>query len=311
MMSSMSSILIENDFLRVTVLPGIGAKIFDLIHRPTGFNFLWHNPRIEPQPYPIEANFDNYWCGGWDDAFPTCETCTYRGEQYPNLGELRSIAWSVEEQSAESVTLSAFGPISPVRAKKTVRVNGHRLEMSYEVENLGAAAMDFLWGTHPAYAVNAQTKLHVPAGKGIVGVSSHPSLGVPGQQYRWPMLGEQDISLARGAEANLSCGHYATDLTGGWYAVEHADRKQSLLFEFDRETCPNLWLWLSYGGWRGYHLAVVEPWTSRPVTLSEAVEAGTHRTLEPGGRFQTTVRATVGDVGVAAAELIRDRERVA
>jgi galactose mutarotase-like enzyme len=311
MMSSMSSIHIENGFLRATVLPGIGAKIFDLIHRPTGFNFLWHNPRIQPQPYAIEANFDNYWCGGWDDAFPTCEACTYRGEQYPNLGELRSISWTVESQSADSVTLSAFGPISPVRARKTVRLNGHALEMSYEVENLGPAAIDFLWGTHPAYAVSAQTKLHVPARRGIVGVSSHPSLGVVGQQYHWPMLGEEDISLARAADANLSCGHYATDLTGGWYAVEHTDRKQTLLFEFDRETCPNLWLWLSYGGWRGYHLAVVEPWTSRPVTLSEAVEAGTHRTLPPGGRFQTRVRATVGDMGVAADELIGNRERLA
>ena len=284
------------------MLPDVGAKIFDLIHRPTGFNFLWHNPRIQPQPYPVDANFDNYWCGGWDDGFPTCEPCTFRGEQYPGLGELRSLRWTVEEASSEHVVLSAFGPINPVAAKKTVRLNGGSVEMIFEIENLGPAGIDFLWGTHPAWAVSDQTVLHVPARTGIVGVSLHPSLGVPGQRYAWPSLetpqGVVNLSKVLGPHANLACGHYATDLTAGWYAVEHCDRAQSLLFEFDRQTCPHLWMWLSYGGWRGYHVAIIEPWTSCPVTLSEAQLAGTHRHLEPGELFRTSVRATPGQIGV-------------
>jgi Domain of unknown function (DUF5107) len=73
-------IWLENNFLKASVLPGVGAKILDLIDCRTGHNFIWHNPRILPQSYPIEANFDNYWCGGWDDAFPTCETCVHNGE---------------------------------------------------------------------------------------------------------------------------------------------------------------------------------------------------------------------------------------
>ena len=308
MMTRMSHILLQNEFLEATILPEIGAKIFDLIHRPTGHNFLWHNPRIPPQRYAIEANFDNYWCGGWDDAFPTCEASLYRGEQYPNLGELRSVTWKVEEATAEFAALSAFGPISPVAAKKTVRLRERALEMTYEIANLGPSDIDFLWGTHPAYAITGRTILHIPARTGIVGVSSHPSFGVAGQVYPWPMLasehGSADMSRARGASANLSAGHYATDLAAGWYAVEDAGRGQSLLFEFDLAVCPYLWMWLSYGGWRGYHLAVIEPWTSCPVTLAEAVEAGTHRQLKAGERFQTSIRLTVGDAGQPARDLI-------
>ena len=77
---------LQNHALEITVLPEVGAKIFDLIHRPTRQNFLWHNPRIAPQPYPVGANFDNYWCGGWDDAFPTCETCSHKGNNIPISG---------------------------------------------------------------------------------------------------------------------------------------------------------------------------------------------------------------------------------
>jgi len=307
-MTVMQPVLLRNEFLEAAIFPEIGAKIFDLIHRPSGHNFLWHNPRIPPRPYAIEANFDNYWCGGWDDAFPTCEASVYRGEQYPNLGELRSLAWNVESAGPEFAALSAFGPISPVAAKKTVRLEARTLEMAYEIENLGQSEIHFLWGTHPAYAVGAETVFHIPARTGIVGVSSHPSIGAAGQRYPWPLLrsehGVADMSRARGAGANLNAGHYATDLGAGWYAVEDTARGQTLLFEFDVEICPYLWLWLSYGGWRGYQLAVIEPWTSCPVTLSEAVEAGTHRRLCAGERFQTWVRATAGDVGQPARDLI-------
>ena len=69
--TSLRVLHLQNSSLEVSVLPEIGAKIYDVIHRPTDHNFLWHNPRIRPQTYAVEANFDNYWCGGWDDAFPT------------------------------------------------------------------------------------------------------------------------------------------------------------------------------------------------------------------------------------------------
>src|SRR5215469_14973993 len=84
------AVVLENDWLRASVLPGVGAKIYDLIWKAAGRNLLWHNPRILPQAYPVDGNFDNYWCGGWDDGFPTCDPCDYRGESYPGLGELRS-----------------------------------------------------------------------------------------------------------------------------------------------------------------------------------------------------------------------------
>lgn len=36
----LSAILLENDALQVTVLPDVGAKIYDLISKSTGRNFL-------------------------------------------------------------------------------------------------------------------------------------------------------------------------------------------------------------------------------------------------------------------------------
>lgn len=292
-------IRLENSALEVTLLPEIGAKIFDLVYRSSGHNFLWHNPRIVPQSYPIEANFDNYWCGGWDDGFPTCETCSHGGETYPNLGELRSLNWQVESADPTGaepfIILSALGPISPVKARKTVTLKNNSVEMAFQIEHVGHLPIDFIWGTHPAYAITRDCVIHIPARTGIVGQANRPVLGEPGQRYAWPILntpaGSTDMSRMMPA-GEYAAGHYATDLSAGWYALEYPNQKIGILFEFPLETCPYLWLWLSYGGWRGYYVAAIEPWTSCPVTLSDAVAENTHRVLSPGQTFSCKVRAT-------------------
>ena len=118
------SVVLENDWFRASVLPSVGAKIHDLLWKPTGRNILWHKPRILPQAFPVDGNSDDHWCGGWDEGFPTYDPCEYRGEQYPALGELRSVKWHVQATGEDGekafVKLFAFGPTSPVRAKKTV-----------------------------------------------------------------------------------------------------------------------------------------------------------------------------------------------
>lgn len=299
--NSLPSVHLENENISLSILPGVGAKIHDLIWKASGRDILWHNPRIRPQRYPIEANFDNYWCGGWDEGFPTCDACEHQGESYPNLGELRSVSWDIEslhENGNEAVAeLSAFGPISPVRAVKTVTLSGPSVSVRYQLSNLGPLPLDFIWGSHPALAITPATILHIPAQTGVVALSSDPSLGSVGQHYKWPFLngasGRTDMSRVQSIEARVFCGHYAMDLGGGWYAVEFRDQDLGLIFRFPLDLCPQLWMWLVYGGWRGYHHVIIEPWTSYPVSLAEAVRRNTHRHLEPEQTFVAEVSATV------------------
>jgi hypothetical protein len=294
---------LENRWLKARVLPQVGAKIYDLIWKPSGRNVLWHNPRISPQIYPIESEFDNYWCGGWDDAFPTCDACIFRNQRYPDLGELRSLQWKVSStrQSAfdSMAQFSTSGPISPVRAIKTVTLEARSpvVRMKYQITNLGPMRVDFLWGTHPAVAVNEHTILRLPARYGIVAQCNQPDRGQPGQRYDWPILetaaGRMEMDKVQTIDANLCLGHYAVDLEDGWYAIEDTTTGEGLLLKFPLEQCPNLWLWLNYGGWRGHHHVILEPWTSVPVNLAEAYERKTSRSLDPGEEFSVEICATI------------------
>lgn len=312
-LAALEQVRLQSDSLEVSILPEVGAKLFDLIDQTTGHNFLWHNPRIAPQTYPIGANFDNYWCGGWDDGFPTCEACAHNGEMYPNLGELRSLRWKIDALDSgalePSVVLTSFGPITPVRAQKIVRLSNGSIEIEFSVHHLGHHPIDFIWGSHPAYAIQPGCVIHIPARFGIVAQANHPRLGEPGQRYQWPLLKtlEDIVDMSRVCPpGKLSAGHYATDLAAGWYALEYPDRQTGLLVEFPLEVCPYLWLWLSYGGWRGHYVAVIEPWTSHPVTLSEAVAAKTHRTLLPGDSFSCVVRATPWRLPMTLGQLLAE-----
>ncbi len=288
-------IILENEWLSVSILPEVGAKIVSLVDKQNGRNLLWENPRIRPQSYPIDASFDNYWCGGWDDAYPTAEGCVHMGESIPAFGELRSIAWSIDLFDADErrsiATLSAYGPISPVRAMKTILLVGQKLTMSLEILNLGPLPLDYLWGTHPAFAIETGTRLMIPARTGIVGQSNHPSLGMLGDRYHWPFADTMtDMSIVPGPSSGLYCSHYATDLEDGWFAVE--TRGHGIVFDFPPDVCPQLWLRLNYGGWRGHYFATVAPWTGYLVNLAQAYEAGATSTLNPGQTFSVSLRCT-------------------
>lgn len=297
-----SAVELENDCLLLRVLPEVGAKIYNFFWKEKKREVLWQNPRIAPQRYPVDGGFDNYWCGGWDEGFPTCDPCEYGGEQYPALGELRSLDWKIEELHSGddvNVKLSAFGPISPVYAVKTVTLmrNSPVVRIRSEIKNLGPKSLDFIWGTHPALRVNEKMVLRVPARKGIVGQASDERMGKPGQQYNWPRLetsqGFSDMSRVQGMSAKVNCGHYALALETGSYAVEDVESGEGFLLKWPLEQCPFLWMWLVYGGWRGHHHVVIEPWTSYPNTLRGAVEQETNRCLEAGEIFSIEIQATV------------------
>jgi hypothetical protein len=66
---------LNTDLLRLTLFPKAGAKLLDLVHLPTGENLVWRNPRVPLRAtYPGVA-FDDVWCGGWDELFPTDPPC--------------------------------------------------------------------------------------------------------------------------------------------------------------------------------------------------------------------------------------------
>jgi hypothetical protein len=142
-------------------------------------------------------------------------------------------------------------------------------------------------------AISPAHRFDVPAGRGLVDENGGGTLGALGDSYDWPTMGSLDVRRALGPDAACFALHYLTELEDGWVAVTDTEAERGFGMTFDRELFPVVWLWMVYGGWRGYYHAIAEPWTGYPTSLAEAVAAGRSRVLNPGEVLETEVSAVL------------------
>jgi galactose mutarotase-like enzyme len=288
---SLQSVVLSNDALELVVFPEAGARIYSIFHKPSQTEFLWHHPTNAPRAYESGEWFDDIFCGGWDELFPSCEACEFRGIHVPDHGELwfRSWEWRIESPSLYTgVTAKVF----PVRFERCLTLDAHKpiIHLRYRLQNLSSKNLELIWGIHPLFNITPHHRLDLPPGTMQVDLSSSETLGTFGQIYEWPFLptpsGTRDMRQLPGADANAFAGHYCLRSSSNWFALTDTQKQVGIAMIYPQDIFRSLWLWQSYGGWQKlYHLAV-EPWVGYPVNLEGAVRKGNqysltaHQTLE-------------------------------
>jgi len=306
------ALVLENSLLRATVLPDLGGKIHEFVHKPCDRDFLYHNPRCLPRPPVYGANVDNWWSGGVDEAIPTGHPCSYNGEEYPYLGEVWSQPWAwnvtVDTPQTVEVHLRCNTIIAPLRVERWHRLVGDRpiLYTRHKVTNIGLHPCEFLWGIHPAFAITPECRIDVPASTVRVAESAPDwHLGQSGTTYTWPYARDRDGSRVdmrrvQPFESGWHELHHATELSEGWVALTDVTAREGVAMTFSRQVFDTVWLWLVYGGWRDLYAVALEAWTGYPAQLSEAVASGRTARLGPGETLEaeTSLIAFQGLTGV-------------
>ena len=294
------TVRLENARLAVDVLPELGGKILRLIDKRGDRDVLWHSPRVEPHRAELHANFDDHWPGGWDEAFPGGAPSPNRyGDQLPYMGELWTTAASYRivrnDPAGVELELDLTTPITPALWTRRLSLSGDDpvLRIAYRLENVGTMPFDYNWGLHPVAAISPAHRFDVPARKAEVDENGGGTLGVKGDRYDWPQFNDLDVRRALGPDANCFALHYLTELREGWVATTDTAARRGFGLVFDHSLFPVVWLWMVYGGWRGYYHAIAEPWTGYPSPLAEAVEAGRACVLDAGGVLETEVATVV------------------
>lgn len=163
------ALVIENDRLRVVVLPDFGARIWSLVDKAHDREMLWHHPRMSLRPPVYGATYDNWFAGGWDELFPNDPPVTIGRETYPDHGELWSLhaEWEVIERrdTSLSIRFTLHGIATAARYEKTLTLNDGEanVRLRYRIANIGPAPLDFLWKLHPPLPVRPNARLHLPA----------------------------------------------------------------------------------------------------------------------------------------------------
>ena len=290
---------LEGDHLRLTLFPVAGAKILDLVHRRTSTNLLWQNPRVPLQRTYPGASFDDVWCGGWDELFPTDPAGELDGNVFHDHGDLwhGPWDWAVEEDDGETATvaLKRFTVALPCLMEKWVTVRRDSLNVGFRhrLMNLGTQSVPFAWSLHVAHAIEPDSRIHLPVERLAVVPAQPGRFGETQGPLHWPLHGDLDLAAVLPAATGVTEWLYTVGPSDGWCAVTHPSRSLGLRITFDPQLFRTTWLWGVYGGWRGHYVLLTEPSTSPPGGLVENVADGTASWLEPGEAIETSVTATV------------------
>jgi hypothetical protein len=289
---------LEGARLRLTLFPDAGGKLLDLVHRETGRDLLWKNPRVPLRRTYAGPAFDDVWCGGWDELFPTDPPCEIDGNRFHDHGDLwhGPWDWSVEHDDGHEATvyLRRYAVALPCLMEKwiTVRHDSLDVEFRHRLTNLGTQAAPYVWNLHVAHAIAEGSRVFLPATRLGLADPETSRFGAACREVAWPIHEGEDLGIVLGPERGLTEFLYANDLREGWCAVVHRDGV-GLALSFDPAVFRTVWTWGVFGGWRGHYVLLTEPSTSPPGGLAASIAAGTAAAIEPGAVLETRVVARV------------------
>jgi galactose mutarotase-like enzyme len=298
----LKEVVIENDRLRVVVLPELGGKISSIRSGQSEREWLWRNPHLSRVP---AGDGDSYIArhdtGGVDECVPTVDACVlgehtgpWSGIALPDHGEIYGRHWKrLEETDTRSLTLETRGINLPYRFQRKVSLGDGEAELRihYEAENLSRSKLPFNWCIHPIFNISPGMKLLLPDASPVrVASCSDGAPVVEGEVFSWPTSeGGTNIAIIPDpVNLSYSSKMYAGPLETGRAGLIAGD--EQIEFRFDTKKVPFVALWLNYGAWTGadtpcYFNLAVEPSIGDADSLDESVSRDTARWLEPGDTF--------------------------
>jgi hypothetical protein len=197
---SYTLLILENRYLRISILPDLGGRIYEVIFKPTGNNELYRNPIIKPTrwgppspPYPAGAN---WWlaAGGIEWGFPVEEhgydwgkEWGYDSARLPDGGVMVTLLTGDHQRPYATVNVT----LPPEAAYFTIRPT---------ITNPTAAAARVKWWANAllapgsANAPGPELRFIFPVSEVTVHSTGDPALPGPGQPMAWPVHAGRDMS---------------------------------------------------------------------------------------------------------------------
>jgi galactose mutarotase-like enzyme len=279
----MEIVVIENEDLRVGVMPDYGARVVSLLDKASGRDWILSG---DPSPNTGEdAVYGADEAVGWDECFPTVAPWqaddTIWGRRLRDHGDVWGRSSAVTARTASALTTERAD--ATFRFRRTLSLDGKVLTAAYEIENLSSCEMPYLWALHGLLAVTPSDRILIDGIDRVAAtyLADHDDTLGP-RMVTWPdPAGTLPFALDRVQPSNRRfAGKFYADVPGRRAAVGHGSAY--LVLTWDDGLA--LGIWLNYGGWPsagGPHHIALEP-TSAPAdhlgeALATSVPPGDHR----------------------------------
>lgn len=266
--------VIENDYLKVTLLPEFGGRILSIVYKPTGHDLLFQNP--VGTPYGInEGNFYYNWLMVYGGIFPTFPESEH-GKTWLLPWDYRIVEQNEDKISVEmSLTdnIAPSGSIPPgkfnngqtgIRCVATVTVYKDKsyVDLGIKLVNTKNQTVNYEYWTGATVAPGSEP--------GDTRVSRNSEMIVPIEKVHsrndwWPWMGTVDEPTGDGAGI-FKYGNLATfgnwedmgiayaypKVDKSWWGVINHDNEEGILRIADNHTyTPGLKFW-TWGADRSY-----------------------------------------------------------
>lgn len=328
-------VVLENEVLRVGVLPERGAEIVEFLHKPSETDYCWHRPGSADahaasagSKDPADSFLDGH-TGGWGEVLPNGgPPSDWAGASYGQHGEVGQLPWAtqVTQDDPESVSVEFIvrGAQTPLLLRRalTLRTGEERLSVAETLTNPSDVPQRAMWGWHIAFGppfLAPGTRIVAPKAERAI---THPvsawsegRRSTDAARFEWP-----HAPTTNGATVDLSVVPdvgtasemvYLISVESGRYELVNprADVPRFRL-EWDERVFPHLWIWQEYGASKAYpwngqaYVLGLEPFSSYPSSgLATAVENGTAMEIQPRSEISLEWTAQVHGGGGWTSEL--------
>lgn len=148
---SYTRLTLENDYLRISILPDLGGRVYEMIFKPTGHNEFYQNPVIKPTPWGrAEQGYGWLAAGGLEWCLPLEEHGYEWGVPwaYTVISSTDGITVTLRDSEPDTDRLGARLAIHLPVDKALFRVS-HRLENGRDIP------LDFSYWTNAMLAPGA------------------------------------------------------------------------------------------------------------------------------------------------------------
>jgi len=258
--SPLEVVQIENEYLRLSIVPSLGGKIIELLNKQTGTQFLKDcSCDLNELQKPLYGDeFLPPYAFGFDECFPNIasESIVINNEikELPDHGEI----WTQDcsyEVSEHEIILYAEGSILKYTFLKKIRLKNQQVIIDYHLKSKENNTFNYVWSAHPLLNISEGDEIVMDnsTDEMIIDSISYGTIESSGNIVNWPFINtfEKGICYNR---VQHSSHDFATKLyihsnDNGSASVYYPLKDESITFNFDIEKIPHIGIWLCYGGW--------------------------------------------------------------
>jgi galactose mutarotase-like enzyme len=296
----MHSLVLQNECLRVRVIPQLGCKIVEIYDLENDHEWLWSDKSRPIKAANYGDQYDLYDISGFDECFPNIgisQDPKNIGVTLPDHGEIWSLPWDVTDE-VNGVSATVLGKLFDYRFSRKLSLKSNKLAIEYSVSNIGDSEITYMWSAHPLFAIDENMKIEITGNPkmskefgfgGRIGPDGDNWYEGHLSEHVWPSVLGANGQISDMSEVSLD--KVLTDKVvldapvDGLVSLKKLSSGRSLTMKFSPLELPFLGICYNFGAWpltgEPATWVALEPTTGKTDRLDECAELDCARVLPP------------------------------